>query len=232
MVRQDAGRHNTKRRTLIVAPHPDDDILGVGGTIAKRVGNGEIVNVVVVTSRFGRHYDNENAKDNFYQYCNAVRKIGVLDPIFLNFPTLELDVHKQVQINNAIAEVIEELEPDELYIPHWGDIHTEHKLVCNSALVASRPHRGLVRKVYAYETLSETSLDAPTGSNAFVPNVWEAIEATLEKKIEEMTAFEQQLDAGYQPRSIYAIEALAAYRGTQISKKYAEAFQLVREIIE
>ena len=230
MVRQNEGRYSAQKRNLIVAPHTDDDILGVGGTIAKKAKNGEDVMVCIVTSRVGRHYSDENAKENVEQYVKALSELGNIKKVFLNFPTLEINIREQVQINNELERIISDYNPDELYLPHWGDIHIEHKNICNATLVAARPHRNDVKKIYAYETISETCLDAPTGHNAFIPTAWEDITETLEIKVRAMKKFKQQIDEDYGPRSEHAIRTLAGFRGSQISKQYAEAFEIIREI--
>ena len=216
---------------LIIAPHPDDEIIGVGGTIAKRVSEGHAVFVCVVTKGCEPLFQKEAVEQTRLECRKADALLGVKETFFLDFPAVMLEEVPRYKLNGGIAEIIQETKPDEVYIPHRGDMQLDHKMVVDAAMVALRPkydHR--VSRIYAYETLSETGWDIPNVQNEYIPNVYEDITATIEKKTEAMRVFQSQLAPFPAARSIGAIEALAKYRGASVGVQAAEAFSLIREI--
>ena len=142
-----------------------------------------------------------------------------------------LETVPRYEFNGKISEVVNSIKPDEVYIPHRGDMQIDHQMVVDAAMVAVRPRgNNYPKRVYAYETLSETGWNIPNIVNEFIPTVYEDITDTYEVKLEAMAIFESQLSVFPEARSIGAIEALAKYRGATVSVKAAEAFSLVREV--
>lgn len=218
-------------RILVIAPHPDDEIIGVGGTIAKRAKAGDEVYVCIVTKGklplFNPDFIEQGRKE-----CRAAdAKLGVKETIFLDFPAVMLETIPRYELNGKIAEVVQKISPDEVYIPHRGDMQIDHQMVVDAAMVAVRP-RGTdyPKRVYAYETLSETGWNIPNTVNEFIPTVYEDITSTYDAKINAMRIFESQLAEFPAARSIGAIEALAKFRGATVNVRAAEAFSLIREI--
>jgi LmbE family N-acetylglucosaminyl deacetylase len=161
----------------------------------------------------------------------AHKSLGVEDTFFLDFPALKLDSIPAYKFSKKINELITELEITTLYIPHRGDIHKDHQITYEAALVAARPINGCtVRKIYAYETLSETEWASPSGDNTFIPTVFENIESHLKKKLDAFKCYNTQIKKPPHPRSLQAIESMANFRGNTIGVEKAEAFMLVREI--
>lgn len=116
-------------------------------------------------------------------------------------------------------------------IPHYGDMQKDHQMVADAAMVAVRPkYFPQVKRVYAYETLSETGWNAPSVANEFIPNVWIDISDVLEDKLKALSYYTLQISDYPDPRSVEAVRALAMYRGSQMFYKAAEAFQLIREL--
>lgn len=219
---------------LIVSPHQDDDILGVGATIAKKVEEGHKVYSLVVTRPSKNRYSEQYMHEGREQYKAAISVLGCT-PIFADLcGSPETDRCNIADINGCIERTVIEIKPECVYIPHWGDMHFEHRLVSEAALTAARAFKTSVKRVLAYETLSETGVGAPTGHNFFVPNAYEvSSEHYIDLKCEAMIMFRQQINYDYSsPRSVYAARALAKYRGSSIGRRYAEAFQIVREIEE
>lgn len=218
-------------RILVVAPHPDDEVLGVGGTIAKSVAAGDEVHVVIVTKGFPPAFDEEFIATGRREAKDAHAKLGVTDTIFLDLPAAALDSVGHRELNARLTEVIHHLRPGVLYIPFNGDIHADHQLIFQSCLVAARPNGGYTpRAIYAYEALSETNWNAPYLTPNFVPNVFVDISDHLDAKIEAMRTFASQIKPSPHERSAEAIVALATLRGATISRRAAEAFVLIREI--
>ena len=218
-------------RVLVIAPHPDDEIIGVGGTIAKRAKDGDEVYVCVVTKGKSPLFNDEFIEQGRKECRKADKKLGVKETIFLDFPAVMLETVPRYEFNGKISEVVNSIKPDEVYIPHRGDMQIDHQMVVDAAMVAVRPRgNNYPKRVYAYETLSETGWNIPNIVNEFIPTVYEDITDTYDVKLEAMAIFESQLSVFPEARSIGAIEALAKYRGATVSVKAAEAFSLVREV--
>lgn len=142
-----------------------------------------------------------------------------------------LETVPRYEINDKIYNVIQRIKPDEVYIPHRGDMQLDHQMVVDADKVALRPkYNHVVKRIYAYETLSETGWNVPNVVNDFIPTVYENISETLDKKLEAMNVFKSHLAVFPAARSLGAIEALARYRGATVNVKAAEAFSLIREI--
>ena len=211
-------------KVLVFAPHNDDEILGVGGTIARLVKENNEVYVCEYTS--GKMKDTLQAEAK-----KAHALLGVKKTFFLNLPVCQLRNMNQADINKAVMEVVKEVCPNIAFIPHKGDMHIDHAEVVESAMVALRPVCCPdIKKIYVYETLSETEWNVPSVDNAFVPNAWFDITDYLETKVEAMKCYESQLQQFPNPRSEKAIRALAAYRGATMCLNYAESFMLIRSI--
>ena len=217
-------------KVLIIAPHPDDEVLGVGGTIAKRVAEGHTVYVCIATKGCEPLFSESSVEKVRSECLEADRLLGVTDTVFLDFPAAMLEDVPRYRMNDALLQVIRKVKPEEVYIPHRGDMQLDHKMIADACMVALRPkyeHR--VRRIYAYETLSETGWDIPNTVNDFIPNVFEDVSGTLDRKLQAAKCFASQLSSFPSARSPEAIEALARYRGALAGVCAAEAFSLVRE---
>lgn len=220
-------------RILFVAPHPDDEILGCGGTIWKHARSGDQVHVLIATRGDKKIYSDERVKNVRQEALKAHQLLGVAETRFLDFPAPNLDTVSLAELASAIKGVITELKIDTIYLPHHGDIHHDHTAVFNAGLVASRPANGVsVHAIYAYETLSETEWAIPNGSEAFIPTRFVNIGDALEHKLDAMKCFKSQLREFPNPRSLETIESLAKYRGSTMGFHMAEAFMVIRILEE
>lgn len=218
---------------LVIAPHPDDEVLGAGGTIAKRAAAGHDVYVCIVTKGCEPLFHEPMIEQGRNECRTADKFLGVKETFFLDFPAAMLEEVPRYKLNDGILSIVQRVKPDEVYIPHRGDMQIDHKMVVDAAMVALRPkYEQRVMRIYAYETLSETGWDAPNTINEFIPTVYEDITSTIDKKLEAMSMFKTQLAEFPNARSIGAIEALAKYRGSTVTVNAAEAFVLIREIKE
>lgn len=216
---------------LVIAPHPDDEVLGCGGTIAKHSANDDDVFVCVMTKGYKPLF----AEELEHIVKNECRKadsiLGVKETIFLDFPAAMLEEVPRYKLNDSIVSQVKKIKPDIVYIPHRGDMQIDHKMIVDAAMVALRPkYEHIVSKIYAYETLSETGWDIPNTTNDFIPNSYNDISDFLEKKLQAMKMFSTQLAKYPNARSIDAIRALAMYRGSMMSMMAAEAFSIIREL--
>lgn len=216
---------------MVIAPHPDDEILGCGGIMSKFVNDGKEVYVLVITRGTPKLYSDDRIVNVRKEALDAHKILGVKETVFLDFHAPELDQTSLAEISMEISKVIKKLAIDTLYIPHRGDIHSDHRVVYNAALVAGRPVAGsTVRSIYAYETLSETEWAAPFGDDAFIPTHFVDVTGSFENKLKAMACFKSQLKPFPNSRSLEAIEALAKFRGATVGVKRAEAFMTVRTI--
>lgn len=217
---------------LILAPHPDDEVLGCGGTICRHVADGDRVVVLVATRGAPELYSDEAVARTREEARQAHQLLGVAETRFLDFPAPALDTVPRYQIASALAEVVRELETHVLYLPHHGDIHSDHGHLHHAALVAVRPHADCpVKRILAYETISETEWSPPRPDAAFVPTVFIDISDHLAAKLDAMSCFESQVFPPPNARSLRTIEALARFRGATIARDAAESFMLVREVL-
>jgi N-acetylglucosamine malate deacetylase 1 len=217
---------------LVLAPHPDDEVLGLGGSIARWTREGHPVHVAVATRGYPPAYAPEAEQACLAEARRAHALLGVASSRFLDLPAAELDTLMHRELNARILEVVRTLAPEELYVPFLGDVHRDHQLVFHSALVAARPHApGYPLRLYAYETLSETNWNAPYLTPAFAPNHFVDISATLEAKLEAFALFRSQVMPPPHERSLTALRALAVLRGATVGLAAAEAFVLIRSVL-
>lgn len=217
-------------KTLVVAPHPDDETLGVGGTILRRKAEGAEVAWLIVTAMSS---ESGCAESSVKQREDEIRKVTALfgfDQVFLlNFPTTQLDRVPMSSLIAGISDAFKSFEPAEVFVPHPADIHTDHGIVFKAVASCTKWFRyPSVKRVLAYETLSETDFGLGT-SQGFRPNVFVNIEPFLNSKLMAMDIYASERGAFPFPRSHEAITALSAVRGAASGYKAAEAFELLRE---
>ena len=219
-------------RTLVIAPHPDDEVLGAGGTMAKLSESGQEVFVAVVTTGKPPAYGAESVARVRVEAKSAHDLLGVKETFWLDQPAAELPEVKNIVLNGAIGDVVRRIAPQTILVPFPGDIHVDHQLVFQSVLVASRPHQAAYpRMILAYETLSETNWNAPYITPPFVPNVYLDISNYLERKIAAMRKFSSQLRSSPHERSVESLRSLAVMRGATVHREAAESFVLVRHVV-
>jgi len=220
------------QRLLVIAPHPDDEVLGAGGTIARFSAAGSEVTVVCVTRGQPPRFEAAFVDQVRAEAKVAHEILGVAETIFLDHPAAEMDQVAHAEVNQSIGETVKRVDPDMIMLPFAGDIHLDHQLIFLSAMVAARPSRAAYpRRLLAYETLSETNWHAPGVAPGFQPNVFIDIAATLECKIEAMRAYQSQNYDFPHERSLESIRALATSRGCTVHRTAAEAFMLIRHVV-
>jgi len=215
---------------LVIAAHPDDEVLGCGGTIAKYAKHDNNVYLCVVTKAYLPDWSKEFLKNRPKEVEKANKILGIKKTYFLDYPTVKLDTIPQKELNESIYKIIKKVNPEIIYVTHKGDLHKDHRIVFESVLVSSRPMDNHIKKILSYESLSETEWGQEFG--AFKPNVYENISDTLKIKLEAMKAYKSELKKYPHPRSLESIEYLSRKRGSEICIDYAEAFMLIREICE
>ena len=217
---------------LVIAPHPDDEVLGVGGAILAHLSRKDTVHVAICTKGDAAHFGAEQVQ-KVQTEARAVHKLlGVSGSHFLDLPAARLDTLPGAEIHAALQRVFDATHPDTVYLPHVGDVHRDHQLIFQAGMVCCRPlaNRRPLR-VLSYETVSETDWYAPPSTPPFIPNVFVDITSFIDRKLEACLAYESQIRSSPDQRSIEGIRALAMTRGHSVGVPYAEAFMLIREVI-
>ena len=218
-------------RALVIAPHPDDEVLGCGGTIARLAAMGRHVEVVIATQGKPPRFDTSQVERVQAEARQAHELLGVARTHFLDFEAAALDCLPRAELNEGIAAVVAESRPDTLFLPFLGDLHFDHGLIFEAAMVAARPVGAhYPRRILAYETVSETNWAAPYLTPPFQPHVFIDISEHLDQKIEAFGCFESQVRPFPNERSFETLRALAQVRGSCVSRRAAEAFVLIREV--
>lgn len=221
-------------KVIVVAPHPDDETLGCGGTLLRAREEGDEIFWIIVTDaheRLGFNKDwIEKRKSEILQVQEAYGFTHVFE---LNFETTALDMVPSRDLISEISRVFETVKPDTVYVPFRGDVHSDHKIVFDATIASSKWFRApFIKNMYAYETLSETEMNVPIGRETFQPNRFVNISKYNERKLEIMHMFESECGTFPFPRSSEAIDALEKYRGSMSGHTAAEAFMILREILD
>ena len=220
-----------KKRVLVVAPHPDDETLGVGGTIAKYSAQGDEVFVLMVSGHLPPIYSRKAYEETVSEAYSAFSVLGVEKSEFLEIPATMIGDQPLHEVNARISKVVNDFNPHIVLCP-YPDRHIDHRLVFDSVMVATRPVGvGIdIEIVAAYETLSETHWNAPHIEPNFTPNWVVDISDHISEKLNALECYKSQISEFPGPRSIEAVEALAKFRGTQAGFGYGEGLHIVRMI--
>lgn len=221
-------------QVLVVAPHADDETLGMGGTIARLAAAGHPVTVAVLTGHGPEPHPlwpAETWETVRAEARRAMQVLGVDDLRFFEVPAARLAEEPPWQLNRLTDELVREIGPELLFVPFPLDLHKDHREAFHSLSVAWRPsaaHGRAIREVHCYEVVSETHWNAPYLEAGFLPNCWVDISPQLSRKLEALACYESQLSSAPGPRSLAAVEALARWRGSQMGLAAAEAFVTIR----
>jgi LmbE family N-acetylglucosaminyl deacetylase len=218
-------------KTLVVAPHPDDEILGPGGTLSRRKREGNSLAWLIMTEISSDSGWSQERVTERKEEIKKITKLMEFDKTYhLGFQAKSLDRVPVDDIVSKISMIIQDFKPDEIFVPHPSDIHTDHKITYECVISASKWFRNpTVKRILAYETLSETGMD-PMNVRKFSPNYYVNIERDLEKKMQAVQIYSSEIGDFPFPRSIIALDALAKIRGSEVGYKAAEAFELLKEI--
>lgn len=219
---------------LVIAPHADDETLGMGGTIARFVREGKRVVVAVLTGPGEEPHPLWPATmwDEIRgEAAEAMQVLGVTDLLFENLPAACLADTPVHLINKTVGDVIAKVGPSELYLPYLHDLHKDHAALSYAAIVHARAYLGHAKKielVAMYETATETHLLPGSLYPPFTPNMWVDIGDTIDQKLEAWGRYRSQHQEGPTPRSPAALRALATSRGAEIGTEAAEGFLILR----
>jgi LmbE family N-acetylglucosaminyl deacetylase len=218
-------------RVLVFAAHPDDEVLGMGGTIARHTSKGDTVRIVCVTDGSSTQYPGDAAtraqKED--EARRAAAELGVSDYVHLDLPDMRLDTLPHVEVNAVIEQHIRDFDPNTVYTPQ-PDVNLDHRALFDSVAVATRAFPAQpVQRVLTYAPTSSTEW-TPAATSWFAPNWFVDITETLERKLAAFAHYETEQRPHPHPRSEAAIRAAGAFYGTSCGCAYAEPFVLVRAL--
>lgn len=218
-------------RVLFISPHPDDETLGCGGAILKHRANGDKIYWLIMTNISVKEgYDETKVKERQQEIDIVAKGYGFEDIFKLDFSTTKLDVIPRNQLINFVSKVIDKVEPEIIYLPNRNDVHSDHKITFDTTISSTKTFRcPFIRKVLAYEVVSETEFTTPLQNN-FIPNSFSDISEFMNKKISIMEIYKGEMNEHPFPRSADNIKALATFRGATAGVKYAEAFMVLKEV--
>ena len=220
------------KHVLVIAAHPDDELLGVGGTLRAHVNAGDRVSALILgqgaLSRDGARNNEVTALRTAAREAAAV--IGFADITFAEFPDNAFDTVALLSLVKTVETHIEKMKPEIIYTHHEYDLNIDHRLTFQATITASRPvSPHAPRFIYTFETLSSTEWQSKNHT-VFQPNMYVDIEGVLDKKIAALSRYHSEMRPYPHSRSLEGIRILAQYRGLEAGMKYAEAFHLVRGI--
>ena len=222
---------------LVIAAHPDDEVLGCGGTIARLAQEGHEVYIAIlgegITSRYQQRERADQALvEGLHARSRQVAELlGARDLFLYSLPDNRFDTVPLLDVIKIIEELVERLQPQVIYTHHGGDLNIDHVVVHRAVLTATRPVAGCpVKEIYAYEVSSSTEWAFGQFQTGFQPNVFVDISATLETKVQAMALYESEARPFPHPRSPEALQAIARRWGSAVGVEAAEAFELVRSV--
>jgi LmbE family N-acetylglucosaminyl deacetylase len=221
-------------KVLVVAAHPDDEVLGCGATIARHADAGDTVEILILgtgaLSRGGAGPGDAERLAN--QAAEAARILGARRARVLDLPDNRFDGVDLLEIIRRVDVEIRRVGPEVVYTHHAGDLNVDHRRTFQAVLTACRPQGpGGVRKILSFEVPSSTEWQSPTSGPGFRPNFFVDVGATMARKEAALAAYAGEVRPFPHPRSAEAIRALGAWRGASAGLHAAEAFELVREVI-
>jgi LmbE family N-acetylglucosaminyl deacetylase len=224
---------------LVIAAHPDDEVLGCGGTIARLSKEGHEISIAILgeglTSRFANRRDTSKKSIKAIQKCSreAAKLLGVAADHVLNFtlPDNRFDTVPLLDVVKMIEKIIDQTEPECVFTQHGADLNIDHAIVFRATLTATRPVTDtLVKQLYAYEVPSSTEWAFQKLEPRFTPNLFIDVSETLKLKIAAMQLYESERRDFPHPRSTEALEVIAKRWGSVAGVGAAEAFEIIREI--
>lgn len=218
------------KEVLVVGAHPDDEVLGVGGTIPLLQAAGARVTVCIVTDGSSTQYAGDDAlkAEKNQQLADANQILGTAEVVHWSFPDMRLDTVPHVELNQAFERLLAQRAFDTVFVHHAHDINLDHQAIHRSVMVATRPVPGqTVKRILSYHVNSATEWGARSEQTQFCPNVYLDITSTIQQKLDALKCYGVELRAFPHPRTLEAVAYRARVFGSEVGYDYAEAFKLL-----
>lgn len=214
------------KRVLVIAAHPDDELLGCGGTVAKHATEGDEVRTIIMCEGESLRYKGMNVNQSVaIEEANKI--LGVKHVYHLKFPDQKLDTFSLVDIITPIEDIIEEYQPQIVYCQFGGDINRDHQILSEAAMVALRPIVGFIEEFYQFYTVGSTEWAYP---KTYHPDTWVDIKDYLDTKLKAFSCYTSEIREWPHPRSLKSLEYLAYYTGSTCCLEAAESFVTIRRV--
>ena len=218
-------------KVLVISAHPDDEVIGAGGTIARHVDHGDEVYWCVVTQAYNPPWSEKYLEQARQQVYDVKKVLGIEEVFFCGFPTVKLNTLPYIEVSAALENIVSQVEPVIVYTTPHDDINKDHRIVYECTLVASRPLPGSsIQRLLSYELGPSSRQGLVSGGCGFLPNVFVDISEYMDKKLEAMSCYKTELKEFPHPRSLEGLRLIAEERGLSVGLKAVEAFRLVREV--
>ena len=214
------------KKVLVYAPHPDDEVIGVGGTIKKHTNNGDEVRVVIISEGVSAQYEDPEMRELRHKAClDAGDALGVKKIVFHEVLDAQFDKTGVLEIAKIVTKELDDFSPNIVYAPHGSELHLDHRITYEAVLVATRPFRDTFYKgkLLFYET-------SMVRKSPFNPNYYSDITETFDDKIKALYKYTSEIEKYPHPRSIESLKTLAGYRGVEAGVQFAEGFVLGRRV--
>lgn len=217
---------------VIVSAHPDDEILGAGGTLIKHRDQGDSIHWLIVTNIFEHQgFSKERIAERQQEIDTVAEKLKVKEVCKLDYPTMSLSGSSLSTMILKISDFFRQVEPEVIYCLNRSDAHSDHRIVFDAVMACTKSFRyPFIREVMMYECLSETEFAPSLPEKVFQPNCYIDISDGMEEKIELMKVYASELGEHPFPRSEKNIRALATFRGASAGMDFAEAFQIIKSL--
>lgn len=220
------------KNIIVVSAHPDDEVIGAGGTLLKHRANGDKIHWLIITNVFeDKGFTKERVESRAKEIEKVAKMFGMSSVHQLNYPTMMLSSSSLLTMVPEISAVFNEVKPEIVYCVNRSDAHSDHRVTFDAVMACTKSFRyPFVKQVLMYECISETEFGANLAENVFLPNYFVDISAYFAKKMEITAVYESEIGMHPFPRNTRNIEAIATFRGATAGVEYAEAFQLVKYI--
>jgi LmbE family N-acetylglucosaminyl deacetylase len=219
-------------KVVVISAHPDDEVIGCGGTLLKHEANGDELFWIIVTNVFeNQGFSKQRVESRQTEIEKVKTMMGFSGVYKLDYPTMSLDSNSVNTMIPKISTIFNEIKPEVIYVLNRSDAHSDHRITFDAVAACTKSFRyPSIKKVLMYECISETEFAPTLPEKAFQPNYFVDVTNYFAKKLEVMKVYESELGEHPFPRSIRNIEALATFRGASVGVEYAEAFQLIKFI--
>jgi len=220
------------KHIVVISAHPDDEIIGVGGTLLKHVQNGDRIFWLITTNISEEQgFSKERVASRQAEIEEVASRLKVTKTFKLDYPTMTLSSSSIIDMVPKISNIFSEIEPEIIYCLNRSDAHSDHRVTFDAVMACTKSFRySYIKQVLMYECISETEFAPSLPEKAFLPNYFVDISAFFEEKMDIMKIYESEIGTHPFPRSIRNMEALATFRGASVGVEYAEAFQLIKYI--
>lgn len=214
------------KNVLVIAAHPDDELLGSGGTLKKLINHGyKVITVIVAKGR------KEEEHEMIRNVEGANKHLGIEEVIFLEYPNLLLETIPLHVINKEIEALLVKYEPSMVFTHHYGDVNLDHQILFQAVLTATRPLPGKNPiELLCFETVSSSEWSQQSDDKIFKPNYYVDITETIDVKIESLRFYDVEMRPFPHPRSYEGVRYLARVRGMTVGVEYAESFEIIRRV--